>query len=673
MICLLRRAGIALAMLLLAGMAQLSAQVSITSIVPDAGPPAGGTVITISGSEFLANPQVSIGGVAATAVVETSGTTITCTTPPGTAGSATLTVTNTDSSSASAAFTYTSAPAPVVTSLVPTSGPLAGGTSVIITGSSFVSGATVAVGGIAAAVVFNSATSLTITTPGGNDGPAAVVVTNPDTQISAPTSFDYLGTAPAITQLSPASGTLAGGTAVTITGTSFYPGATVTVGGTPASPVVVNSATSLTITTPAGSDGPAAVVVTNPDAQASPPASFDFLGTPPTITVVSPPAGALAGGTVVAITGTGFYAGATVTVGGSAAPSVVFNSATSLTITTPSGSAGAANVVVTNPDATPSNTGTYTYEPAPVISTVAPAIGPVAGGTAITISGSNFLGGATVTVGGTPAGSVVVTASSISCTTPAGAAGPATVLVTNPDAQNASGAFIYQGSGPTISAVNPALAPASGGTALTITGSGFLGSSVTIGGASATSVVVVSPTTITCVSPAGTPGPANVVVTNSDLTSAQTGAGSTAFVFQGLLPTITLITPGWGPVGQQVTISGTNFQPGALVTFNRVAANNVVVVDAQTVTCNAPSGISGFVTLTVTNPDFTSAIAVDGFNLIGDTDLSGHHCGGGHGFSTLLLLPFIAWRLLESASARRRRAAGARDGRAAAGPPRSAG
>jgi hypothetical protein len=672
MICLLRRAGLRLAMLLLAGMAQLSAQ-TITSIVPDAGPQAGGTTITITGTGFEANAGVTIGGAMATVVGQNLGAgTITCTTPTSAIlGPQGLIVQNADATSASGSFTYTSAPAPAVTALSPTSGPLAGGTSVTISGSNFVSGATASVGGVAAtSVVFNSATSLTITTPGGNDGPAAVVVTNPDTQISAPVSYDYLGTAPAITQLAPASGALAGGTSVTITGTSFYNGATVTVGGVTASPVVFNSATSLTITTPGGSDGPANVVVTNPDGQPSPAAAFDYLGTAPAITQLAPAAGALAGGTSVAITGTSFYAGATVTVGGITAPSVVFNSATSLTITTPAapgGVAGPETVVVTNPDTQPSNAGTYTYEPAPLITAVTPGLGPVAGGTAITISGSNFLTGATVTIGGVPAGAVAVTATSISCTTPAGPAGPATLVVTNPDTQSASSSFTFQGSGPAISVINPALAPASGGTALTITGSGFLGSSVTIGGASATAVVVVSPTEITCVSPAGTPGPANVVVTNSDLTSAQTGTLSDAFIFQGPLPTITQILPVWGPVGTAITISGTNFAPGAQVMIDRVAAGSVVVADAQTVTCTIPGGVDGFVTVTVTNPDFTSAILVDGFNVIGPTDLSAHRCGGSHGVSVLLLAPFIAWRLL--LAARRRRALGALDGHAGPRPP----
>ncbi len=68
-----------------------------------------------------------------------------------------------------------------------------------------------------------------------------------------------------------------------------------------------------------------------------------------TITAVSPASGKTTGGTVVAITGTNFLNGATVTFGGTAASSVTFNSSTRLTATAPAHAAGSVAVVVTNP------------------------------------------------------------------------------------------------------------------------------------------------------------------------------------------------------------------------------------------------------------------------------------------------------------------------------------
>jgi hypothetical protein len=69
----------------------------------------------------------------------------------------------------------------------------------------------------------------------------------------------------------------------------------------------------------------------------------------------------------------------------------------------------------------------------PIVTGVSPNTGLAAGGTAITISGVAFTGATNVTIGGTAAGArVVVDANTITCTTPAKAAGTYDVLVTTP-------------------------------------------------------------------------------------------------------------------------------------------------------------------------------------------------------------------------------------------------
>ena len=73
--------------------------------------------------------------------------------------------------------------------------------------------------------------------------------------------------APAVTAISPTSGSANGGTAVTITGTGFLSGASVKLGGTAATGVTVVSSTSITATTPAHAAGAVSVVVTNPEGQ----------------------------------------------------------------------------------------------------------------------------------------------------------------------------------------------------------------------------------------------------------------------------------------------------------------------------------------------------------------------------------------------------------------------
>ena len=70
--------------------------------------------------------------------------------------------------------------------------------------------------------------------------------------------------------------------------------------------------------------------------------------------------------------------------------------------------------------------------PAPTVSSVSPNSGSTNGGTSVTITGTNFSAGATVTFGGTAASNVnLVSSTSITATTPAHAAGAVNVVVTN--------------------------------------------------------------------------------------------------------------------------------------------------------------------------------------------------------------------------------------------------
>ncbi len=250
-----------------------------------------------------------------------------------------------------------SAPAPTVTSISPNSGTINGGTGVSITGTGFLAGATVSLGGTAATgVTVVSSTSITATTPAHAAGTVDVVVTNSDTQRGTLTQgFTYTAAsnpAPMLTGISPSSGTAAGGTAVTITGTGFLAGAAVSLGGTPATGVTVVSSTSITATTAVHGAGAVDVVVTNSDTQAGTLTqgfTYTTVSNPaPTVTSISPNSGTINGGTAVTITGTGFQAGAAVSLGGTPATGVTVASSTSITATTPAHAAGAVNVVVSN-------------------------------------------------------------------------------------------------------------------------------------------------------------------------------------------------------------------------------------------------------------------------------------------------------------------------------------
>jgi len=248
---------------------------------------------------------------------------------------------------------------------------------------------------------------------------------------------------PTVSAISPRSGTTAGGTSATITGTAFQSGASVTFGGAAATNITVVSSTSITATTAAHAAGAVNVVVTNTDGQSATLANgYTYVSPnpPPTVSSVTPNSGPVGGGTAVTIAGTNFVSGATVTLGGTAATNVVVVSATQITATAPAHAAGAVTVTVTNPDTQSGSLSSgFTYVAAPTVSSVTPNSGPVGGGTAVTIAGTNFVSGATVTFGGTAAtGVVVVSATQITATTPAHAAGAVTVTVTNPDTQSGS-------------------------------------------------------------------------------------------------------------------------------------------------------------------------------------------------------------------------------------------
>jgi len=88
-------------------------------------------------------------------------------------------------------------------------------------------------------------------------------------------------------------------------------------------------------------------------------------------------------------------------------------------------------------------------------------------------------------------------------------------------------------------------------------------------------------------------------------------------------PTVGSCAPNTGPAtgGTPVTITGTNFASISGVTFGGVAATNVVVVNATTITCVAPPHPAGAVSVVVTGTagsasgSFTYQASSGGFNM----------------------------------------------------------
>ena len=387
----------------------------VSGISPSSGPTAGGTIVTITGSGFVAadwqTTTVDFGNTAATDVQWITGGEITCRCPAEAAGSVDVTVSDPGGTSAtSPADQFTYVAAPVVIGVTPNSGPTAGGTAVTISGSGF-SGATAVDFGATAAtgVQVVSDSEITCSQPAHSAGSVNVYVytAGGGSAVSLADRFTYYAT-PVVGSITPAGGPLAGDTSVTINGSGFSGATAVDFGANPASSFGVISNSKITCTSPAGS-GAVDVTVSNPLGSSATSSADQFTYTnAPLVSGVAPTAGPTAGGTAVTISGAGFGHATTVDFGANAATDVKVVSDSEITCTSPAGAAGTVDVHVTNPAATSATSAAdkFTYCALPVVSGVDPNSGPTGGDTYVTITGSGFSGTTpTVKFGGRAASS----------------------------------------------------------------------------------------------------------------------------------------------------------------------------------------------------------------------------------------------------------------------------
>lgn len=268
------------------------------------------------------------------------------------------------------------------------------------------------------------------------------------------------------------------------------------------------------------------------------------VGDPPTVDVPSDVQDSTT--TSITLTGTNFVSGnTTVTVDGTSATSVSVSSSTSLTCTVPSKTRGSYTLVLTTPYGSASTT-IYYYAP-PTITSITPNPAPRNPGQTFAISGTNFTArsGYNTEVffyaGGSATSVTVNSSTSITATGPT-LAGTDYVIVWNGDAWSNSYLLTVTAAVPTYSSISPTSGVNS--TVVTITGTGFVnvqggGTTVTIGGVSATEVIATSTTTLTCVVPTiSTTGSKNVVITTNGGSVTGTGAfnytGSTATKLTGV-------------------------------------------------------------------------------------------------------------------------------------------
>lgn len=453
-------------------------------------------------------------------------------------------------------------------------------------------------------------------------GLASAAVQSPARVLAAPN--------PVITGVSPSSGTVLGGTAVAITGSEFQPGATVFIGGMSASSVVVDGSTRITAVTPRGSVGSANVLVRNPDGGAVTMNGgyfFTAVANELALSGISVSNGPVRGGTSLNLTGAGF-SGSTVLFGGAPATNVNVLGPSSISLRTPPGLPGSVSITVRNADgviATLANGFTYSAG-APEVVSVTPGGGLTAGGAAVRITGYAFAPGSRVLFGEVEARDViVVNPTLITLTAPPLPSGTVNVRVIDSNGQSASlsNAFSARSSaaasGFTVTGVSPAFGSAVGGTRVEVIGTGISGgAAVYFGAAPAAVVSAPGPSTIVVSTPPGASGSAAVTIVNSDGSSATL---ANAFRYDGSSGlAVSSVEPRRGAAagGAVITLLGSGFVSGAMVSVNGAPASNVWVVGDSLAYATVPAG-SGAATVTVTNPGGLSATLANAFTYEGGT------------------------------------------------------
>lgn len=239
--------------------------------------------------------------------------------------------------------------------------------------------------------------------------------------------------------------------------------------------------------------------------------------------------------------------------------------------------------------------------PLPVITGLSPDFGSMAGGTSVTIKGTNLGHPIAVRFGPTN-GKItkVVSAEEVIVEAPAGT-GVVNCVLTTPAGSSLTGSathFSYYGN-PSVTGVSPTFGLATGGTTVYVKGKNLIGAtSVRFGSAEAKIVKVIGPEDVEVLTPKGI-GVVDVVVsTPIGTTPRWTGD---RFTYREGDPSVASISPNQGTSagGTLVTIKGNNLLGASAVHFGSVSAKIVKQTSLTEIVVSSPRG-SGTVNITVT-------------------------------------------------------------------------
>ena len=538
---------------------------------------------------------------------------------------------------------------PAVAGVSPAGGTAMGGTTVIITGTGLADATRVTFGGVAGRITADSGTRITVVSPPstgtvGISVTAAALIADSGAQItgtgppgtvtvdiavitragtSKPTvagHYTYTALRPAVTGMSPDSGSTAGGTTVSITGTGLA-GATGVRFGAAAAVITADSSTQITVTSPPGK-GTVTVTVTTAAGTSKTTAAghYTYTARPKrtqSISFAAPGSGTAGGSAALSATGGGSGNPVVFSVDRAGGPGVCTLSASTVTYT------GSGSCVI---DANQAGSATYTAAPqvqqtitvnggqkkTQSISFTAPASGTAGGSAALSATGGGS--GNPVAFSVDPAsgpGVCTLSASTVtytgsgSCVIDANQAGNASYTAA-PQVQRK---ITVNGIRQSISFTAPASGKAGGSAALSATGGGS-GNPVafSVDPASGPGVCTLSGSTVTytgsgsCVIDANQAG-------NATYTAAPQ-VQRTITVYPP--PVVTGVSPATGQCngGNTVTITGTGLDGATSVSFGSTAATKFTVDSSTQITVTSPPGpgYSIYADITVTTPGGTSAI-----------------------------------------------------------------
>lgn len=464
-------------------------ELRITRLLPPRGASAGGTTVMIEGSGFLRGVAASgtqaktlttlkVGGNQVQDLQIIDDATLEMRTPPGVAGNVSVTLQNPNGGiNCNNCFTYFDQLA--VTSFTPTTGPLAGGNEVTLTGTGFTNDTQVLFGAYSSPVItFVSATELKVIAPRGlAAGPVDLVVYNKNGASNQRRGYSYQSEL-RVTSIAPLTGGVAGGDTVTLTGSGFTGATGVLFGATPGTALTVTNDSMLTVQTPASAAGAVDVTVVTPNGSWTTRQGFTFFDATGGFAAFALSPRLVREGDVVTLTGQALdTAGLTVSIGGVAAAVTGTPSFSTLQVTVPSrGAAPRVSDVVIGGSETATLTAAATWRVQ--LTAATPNVGPSSGGTAVALTGAAIPPAVTLTVGALAATGVTVNSEdSLALTTPAGSGGAPSAIrvVDSADAENDAllvNGFTFE-EPLSIGRVQPDRGAIAGNTLVTVLGSGF--------------------------------------------------------------------------------------------------------------------------------------------------------------------------------------------------------